>query len=269
MVRLRVVAEDGRSPTQRAQELHRARDQPEARQRLAAVLEPLRDVAATIEAALAAGEPASLSDAAWARIDDAYVALDRYFAELLGEAEIDPACGPRCSACCTDLPPILPIEALRMARALRRRSDGGLRIQRAVEHARAFQSMLLAHTSSREKLDASDTDYRRAQLAWRRLGHPCPVLGDDGNCTEYEVRPLSCRAHVHVESPAHCEPNSPRFLIAERPPLWGHPRECEVELALAAIGKLLDLPGVPNLQWGLARLHDHYSAHSSGPLPEK
>jgi murein DD-endopeptidase MepM/ murein hydrolase activator NlpD len=41
------------------------------------------------------------------------------------------------------------------------------------------------------------------------------------------------RAHVHVEDPAHCEPRSPRFLIAERPPVWGHPRECEVEIALA------------------------------------
>jgi Fe-S-cluster containining protein len=263
VVRLRVVEQDGRSPAQRAQELHRARDRDDARQQLAAVLEPLREVAARIEAALAAGEPTTLSDAAWAKIDEAYVALDQYLADLLHEAAIDPACGPRCSACCTDLPPILPIEALRMARALHRRRDGTLRLQRAIEHARAFQSVLLAHTRAQPKLDASDPGYREAQLAWRRLGHPCPVLGDDGNCSAYEARPLSCRAHVHVETPSHCEPNSPRFLIAERPPVWGHPRECEVELALAAISRLLELPGVPNLQWGLARLHDHALARSS------
>lgn len=263
MVRLRVVEQDGRSAAQRAQELHRARDRDDARERLAAVLEPLREVAAQIEAALAAGGPAAPSDAAWARIDEAYVALDQYLADLLNEAAIDPACGPRCSACCTDLPPILPIEALRMARALHRRRDGATRLQRAIEHARAFQAVLLAHTGPQPKLDASDTGYRQAQLAWRRLGHPCPVLDDDGNCSAYEARPLSCRAHVHVENAAHCEPNSPRFLIAERPPLWGHPRECEVELALAAIGTLLGLPGVPNLQWGLARLHDHALARPS------
>lgn len=260
MVRLRVVEQDGRSPAQRAQELHRARDRDDARERLTAVLDPLREVAATIEATLAAGEPARLSESAWATIDEAYVALDHYLADLLHEAQIDPACGPRCSACCTDLPPILPIEALRMARALHHRRDGATRLQRAIEHARAFQSVLLEHIGSAAKLDASDPGYRQAQLAWRRLGHPCPVLGDDGNCAVYEARPLSCRAHVHVESPAHCEPNSPRFLIAERPPVWGHPRECEVELALAAIGRMLELPGVPNLQWGLARLHDHLLA---------
>ena len=261
MVRLRVVEPDGRSPTNRAQELHRARDRPQARERLAAVLEPLRAAARLIEAAIAAGEPPS--ETAWEKIDEAYSALDQYLADLLHEAAIDPACGPRCSACCTDLPPILPVEALRMARALHRRHDGVQRFQRAIDHARAFQSVLLAHTGTKAQLDASDVGYREAQLAWRRLGHPCPVLGDDGNCSAYEARPLSCRAHVHVESPAHCEPNSPRFLQAERPPVWGHPRECEVELALAAIGKLLELPGLPNLQWGLARLHDHPLARAS------
>lgn len=255
MVRLRVVDEDGRSPAQRAQELHQARDRGDARKQLAAVLEPLREAQRQIEAALGEGRPA-LDEAVWALIDRAYAALDRYLADLLNEAAIDPACGPRCSACCTDLPPILPIEALRMLRTLRRRSDGPRRVQRAVEQARAFQQLLLTHTGPTAQLDAGSPSYRQAQLAWRRLGHPCPVLGDDGNCSAYSARPLSCRAHIHVEDPAHCEPNSPRFLIAERPPVWGHPRECEVELALAAIGKLLELPGVPNLQWGLARLHD-------------
>lgn len=257
MVRLRVVDEDGRSPAQRAEALQRARAAEPARARLEEVLEPLRAVQRGLEAALADGLPPTLDEGAWSLLDRAYAALDRYLAELLHDVAVDPACGPRCSACCTDLPPILPVEALRMARALRRTSDGPPRLQRAVELSRAFQDLLLSHTKDRNKLDAADPRYRHAQLAWRRLGHPCPVLGDDGNCSAYAARPLSCRVHVHVEDPAHCEPKSPRFSSAERPPLWGHPRECEVELALAAIGKLLNLPGVPNLHWGLARLHAH------------
>ena len=164
---------------------------------------------------------------------------------------------PRCSACCTDLPPVLPVEALRTVRALRDRPDGRVRLQRAVDQTRAFQKVLLEHTGSGARIDATAPAYREAQLAWRRLGHPCPVLGDDGNCSAYAARPLSCRAHVHVEDPAHCEPRSPRFLIAERPPLWGHPRECDVELALVTIGKHLGLQRAPNLQWGLAVFHDH------------
>jgi Fe-S-cluster containining protein len=211
-----------------------------------------------VEDRVAAGEGPTLlrPDAAlWTLLDRAYATLDDYLALLLHEAAIHPTCGPRCSACCTDLPPILPIEALRMLTALRRQPDARARIQRAVEQARAFQGVLLAQAGPRAKLDATEPSYREAQLAWRRLGHPCPVLGDDGNCSAYAARPLTCRAHVHVEDRAHCETRSPRFLTAERPPLWGHPREAEVELALATIGKLLDLPGVPNLQWGLARFH--------------
>lgn len=259
MVRLRIVADDGRSPAQRAQELHRARDRPEARELLAAVLEPLREAQRIIETAIASAGAAApkLPDRTWELIDQAYAALDRYLADLLHTAAIDPACGSRCSACCTDLPPILPVEGLRMVRALWRRKDGQRRMQRAVEQTRAFQTVLLAHTGSQAKLDGTEPSYREAQIAWRRLGHPCPVLGDDGNCSEYESRPLSCRAHVHVENPVHCEPSSPRFLIAERPPVWGHPRECEVEIALATISKLLGLQGTPNLQWGLAVFHGH------------
>lgn len=258
MVRLRIVADDGRSPAQRAQDLHRARDRPEARERLAAVLEPLREAQRCIETTLAeTRSTASIPPRVWQLLDQAYLALDRYLADLLHTAAIDPACAPRCSACCTDLPPILPVEGLRMVRALWRRGDGQRRMQKAVELTRAFQKILVAHTGGRGKLDGTELSYREAQLAWRRLGHPCPVLDDDGNCSAYESRPLSCRAHVHVEDPTHCQPSSPRFLIAERPPVWGHPRECEIEIALATIGKLLGLQGAPNLQWGLAVFHDH------------
>jgi Fe-S-cluster containining protein len=255
MVRLRVVAEDGRTATQRATALHETRATPEARALLIAVLGPLRGAITLLENRQ---DTTAIPDELWGLLDQAYEALDRYLGHLLHEAAVDPACGPRCSACCTDLPPVLPIEALRMVRALRKRPDARVRLQRSVELARAFQKILVAQFGGdvSAAVDFTDPRYRAAQLIWRRLGHPCPVLGDDGNCTAYASRPLSCRAHIHVEAPAHCEPSSPRFTEVERPPLWGHPREAEVEVLLANLGKLLGLPAVPNLQWGLARLHD-------------
>ncbi|MFV8752745.1 YkgJ family cysteine cluster protein [Nannocystaceae bacterium ST9] len=256
MVRLRVVAEDGRTATQRATALHEARAKPEARALLVAVLEPLRSAVALVEHD--PGRP-EVPTELWALLDQAYEALDRYLGHLLHDAAVDPSCGPRCSACCTDLPPVLPIEALRMVRALRERPGASVRLQRSVGLARAFQKILVAQFGGEvtAAVDFTDPRYRSAQLIWRRLGHPCPVLGDEGNCTAYASRPLSCRAHIHVEDPAHCEPASSRFTEVERPPLWGHPREAEVEVLLANLGKLLGLPALPNLQWGLARLHDH------------
>jgi Fe-S-cluster containining protein len=256
MVRLRVVAEDGRTATQRATSLHEARAKPEARAQLVAVLVPLRSAITLLERQGASRS--TIPDELWGLLDQAYEALDRYLGHLLHDAAIDPACGPRCSACCTDLPPVLPIEALRMVRALRERPDASVRIQRSIGLARAFQKILVEQFEGEvtAAVDFTDPRYRAAQLIWRRLGHPCPVLGDDGSCSAYASRPLSCRAHIHVEDPAHCEPASPRFTEVERPPLWGHPREAEVEVLLAKLGQLLALPAVPNLQWGLARLHD-------------
>jgi Fe-S-cluster containining protein len=81
-------------------------------------------------------------------------------------------------------------------------------------------------------------------------------VGDE-NCTVHAHRPLACRAFVAVEDPATCAPSHPRFLAAEHPPVWAHPREHALELALLEIGRTLGLPPVPNLLWALARLHDH------------
>jgi hypothetical protein len=63
----------------------------------------------------------------------------------------------------------------------------------------------------------------------------------------------------------HCETKSPRFAVAERPRVWGHPREHEFELALRTIGRALALEEVPNLQWGVARFHDHALARTRPP----
>ena len=253
VVRLRVVDEDGRTEHERAEALHVARNSTRARQKLDAVCELLAEVHRGLEAQLEIHGRAKLCGALAAVLDRAYALLDIYLYELVHQAGVFPSCGPRCAACCTDVPPVLPVEALRMKQALLRLDDGRIRLQRAVEQARQFQKLLLERLPPSPRVDTSDPAYRRTQLAWRSLGYPCPVLGDDGNCVAYAARPLACRIHIHVEDPAHCEPRSPRFLKAERPPLWGHPREARVELALAGISSLLGLEGVPNLQWGLAR----------------
>ena len=257
MVRLRVVDEDGRSAEQRAQALHTARNGEPARARLTSILDALGRAQAQIERDLEAGQDPLAASELWTTLDLAYEHLDRYLAELLHEAAVDPTCAARCSACCTDVPPVLSVEALRMVRVLRHHERGQIYLQRAVDQARNFQKLLLERMRVRDEIDTSDPRYRRAQLAWRHLGYPCPVLDDEGNCSVYAARPLACRVHSHVEDAAHCEPRSPRFLHAERPPVWGHPREAEVELALATISRMLGLPSVPNLQWGLARLADY------------
>lgn len=257
MVRLRVVGADDRSPAERAEALHRARDSAAARARLDAVLGHLTRAQQRVETLRAEGaEPLEPLDdpSLWAALDEAYLELDRYLAELVHEAAIYPTCSPRCPACCTDAPPVLAVEALRMVRALRELERGDQHLQRAAEQARSFDKLLRERMRVDGDIDTSAPAYRRTQLAWRHLGYPCPVLGEDGSCAAYESRPVACRVHFHVEDAAMCEPSHPQFLAVERPPVWGHPREAEVELALATISRLLELPSVSNLQRGLAQL---------------
>ncbi|MBN1309680.1 MAG: YkgJ family cysteine cluster protein, partial [Chitinispirillaceae bacterium] len=40
-----------------------------------------------------------------------------------------------------------------------------------------------------------------------RMRRPCPLLGDDGGCSIYEVRPLTCRIYVSFSDPQRCNPD--------------------------------------------------------------
>ncbi len=241
---------DDRTARQRSDALASSRDSAPARAQLARVLEPLD------HARLLARDGGS-SPEFWANLDRAYDALDRYLNALISSAKLRVQCRAGCSACCTDAPSTLPIEGARLARALLVMADGRLRIQRAVDNARKFQRLLLRDAPSPGEVDSNDTHYRRTQLRWRALGYPCPVLDDRGNCTAYEARPLACRIHMQVLDPQGCAPSHPEFLTGERPPLWRHPREAEVERRLVAIGRALGLPSTPNLPWAVAAVHDH------------
>ncbi|MCA9717744.1 MAG: YkgJ family cysteine cluster protein [Myxococcales bacterium] len=250
--RLAVLVDDDALEQLRAR-LLRARESPEA----IALLDAARE---HLDVALAAtGEPARARATLWRALDAAYDAVDRYLELLARAAEVPVRCGPGCAACCTEAPPVHAIEGLRLARALLERADGGERVQRAVDQARAFQAMLLAraqaagadHVMTRTRL------YRETQEQWRRSGRSCPVLGADGRCSAYAARPLACRVYVSVDDPAKCDPRHPGFATLRRPALWASERERSVERQLARLGSALSLPAAPNLQWAVAQLHDH------------
>lgn len=243
------VLPDQRSRSERRQALDEARDAPAARELLASAIAALEDAKRHL------GNGRVPPESFWDALDDAYERVDAYMAHLIETAELQVRCGPRCSACCTDIVPTLPLEGLRLTRELRTRADGTVRLSRAVEVARGFQKLLLEQGP--EAGNSGSEAYRRAQLEWRRRGQPCPILADDGNCSAHGHRPIACRAYFSVEDPSHCEPRHPRFLEAERPPIWSHPREHEFEARLKSLGEQLGLEPSPNLPWALARQHDH------------
>ncbi|MCA9716841.1 MAG: YkgJ family cysteine cluster protein [Myxococcales bacterium] len=250
MKQLRVLV-DERSPEARQDALERAREQPTARLLLDQAVAPLRRLARR----LAEDPDAAPLEELWPALDEAYAALDRYLGHLLERSGVTPRCGAGCPACCTAAPTILPIEGLRMARALRRRDDGQARLLRAAQQSSLFHA-LLQRALARSDADAREV-YLETQLRWRARGMPCPALDDDGRCAAYESRPLACRAYVSVEEPARCLPSDPAFVGARRPLLWRSDAEARFEALLSELGDALELPRALNLLLALPRLFDH------------
>ena len=53
------------------------------------------------------------------------------------------------------------------------------------------------------EVDQSETQHLDALSEQENHGTPCPFLGDDGNCTNYEARPYMCRRHATVGQDNH------------------------------------------------------------------
>ncbi len=252
MKRLPVV--ESQLLTELRERIASARAQPEVAQHLERAIAQLDEALAQVQRAR------RVSAATWRALDRAYEAVDRYLDALVRAAEVPVRCGPGCSACCTEAPPVHAIEGLRLARALLARDDGRDRVQRAVEQARSFQTLLLDRMSlagAGGRAKTRSAMYRETQKAWRRARNNCPILGEDGRCSAYAARPLACRVYVSVDEPAKCDPRHPGFDTLQRPALWASPRERALEQRLAAIGAALGLSPTPNLQWAVAQLHDH------------
>jgi Fe-S-cluster containining protein len=93
-----------------------------------------------------------------------------------------PACARGCSSCCHQRVELTAPEVFLLARALRSRPDAA-RDARIAETAAAVAGL----------------DGR----AYHRQQPPCALLGADGACTAYDVRPIACRRH-HSTDAAVC-----------------------------------------------------------------
>lgn len=141
------------------------------------------------------------------------------------------ACGRGCSACCHLPVAVPPGVAELIARHLRQR--------RPLAEIEALKVQLQADVEA----EAAHTE----PLQRRR---PCPLLGPDGSCSVYPVRPIACRAFTS-SSAQRChevifgdQPGG----IDQHPPLYRLHRE-----ATAALEQEARRRGLPAAQTGLSR----------------
>jgi len=125
------------------------------------------------------------------------------------------SCSAGCDACCFQLVPIAPVEALHLEQVIEampepRQAAIRKRFAEAVEQLqeegmleRLEAAMLANNLDSAERQQMSD-DYIGMKL-------PCPFL-EEGSCSIYADRPLICREYL-VTSPAiNCERPTPETI---------------------------------------------------------
>lgn len=100
---------------------------------------------------------------------------------------VEVACRSGCSHCCHLQVDVLPPEAFALAEWLRR--------HRTAEELAALASRVRDNARRTRSLGLE---------ARRRINIPCALLGNDGMCTAYEVRPAQCR-RFHSTDLAACE----------------------------------------------------------------
>jgi len=125
------------------------------------------------------------------------------------------SCCAGCSACCLQLVPISPLEAIHLVRVVDampepKRSAIRKRFTEAVE--RLQQAGMLEQLE--EAMDADNVDRAERQRIgddYFRMKLPCPFL-EEGNCSVYADRPLICREYLVTSPAANCENPTPETI---------------------------------------------------------
>jgi len=89
------------------------------------------------------------------------------------------ACRKGCSHCCMNLVTVSPVEVLALAEHIKGRDDADALIEKTRQAA--------------AEVPANDV------LARKSMRIPCPLLDDQGACSVYDERPLTCRAYASFD----------------------------------------------------------------------
>lgn len=179
----------------------------------------------------------------------AYREFDVAVARLVRKArtEVSVPCAPGCSHCCSDVAWAIQPEVDELAERVR--SMPTAKRDRVLARTRAWLAGMRTAGLDPDHVFPDLRTYHRARLA-------CPLL-EDGQCTAYDLRPLSCRAHYVVAPDARGCANraeEPTITTLEMPDLIagtvvrmldGKPTELRDYLLPRLLGAALDVEPLP------------------------
>ena len=157
------------------------------------------------------------------------------------------SCRPGCSHCCYQITPVLWLEALNMARAVRELpADRQCQIEAAC----------------REQIRLLERITTNPHTRWQKLMVACPLL-ENGHCSVYGARPMACRGHAVSSDPADCDLSQlstvklvPGTLIPLIPPTMFAYQQTSVPGYEAPIAIMLHFAFMPRDGFKKARGHE-------------
>lgn len=99
-----------------------------------------------------------------------------------------PSCKPGCDACCTQ---VVWMELIEAVQIIDRYPDVVARARPTLE-------------TQAELVNGYPEDPKLVAAAWWRARQRCAFLADDGRCSIYPVRPMTCRVHFVLSDPYYC-----------------------------------------------------------------
>ena len=140
--------------------------------------------------------------------------FEEYQREVLKAGPYEITCKKGCGVCCHHwAEDVYSFEGKILAEYIRlNRGPEIPYVIRALKQDHAWRDRIKsAVDSSREnafyKKTLGKTDpYDIVLSGFYQLKRPCPLLGNDGSCSVYAIRPLTCRIYVSFSHPKFCRP---------------------------------------------------------------
>ncbi len=137
------------------------------------------------------------------KVKEIYVLVDRYFSSANELLEGSIACNSQCVNCCSHYPSsVEPFELFFIYAKIRQRSDIEQLLVKCFSRTEIFESLLAQAKESLTESEAEDLalkEYFQSQKL-------CP-FNQDGHCSIYEIRPISCRMYFSLTPETYCTPD--------------------------------------------------------------
>ncbi len=199
-----------------------------------------RKIESLLKDLLAADIPSPLHTDFGVRFSVFLSLFHRYQNEVLDKYSKQTTCRKGCCYCCNHwVEDVYSFEATRIADYIKTHFPERISsiIDRCIEDEKhiirlhnIMDSKLHEYRSDSEIVDIDETDLLLA--SYYQLKRPCPLLNDNGTCSIYPARPLTCRVYFSFSDPQLCRPE---YINTEEIPTYLLDLEEEANLLLDSL----------------------------------